>query len=374
MNTREGINMKISASAIQLYSERSFTQSHTKTESLTVWKGDEGPELRQANGGSGQQIEPAEKAVFSEEAMGLNISQQAAASRRTAVVEPKSGDEQEIMLSLNFRVLQSMIERTLGKRMTVVKIPSAPGSGQATEPVQEKSVESGSVAEGDFVSQEGGMIYEYHESYSESESSLFQADGTLVTEDGKEIDFSVSLTMSRSFYEEHNISIRTGEALKDPLVINFSGTAAQLTQTDFSFDIDNDGTEEQIAFLRDGSGFLALDGNDDGIINNGSELFGPESGNGFTDLAGYDSDGNNWIDGNDPIYEKLRIWTRDSDGNSRLFALGEKGIGALYLGSAATRFSLTDAENSLLGQVQSTGLFVRENGSVGTIQQVDLLA
>ncbi len=374
MNTREGINMKISASAIQLHSERSFTQSHTKTESLTVWKGDEGQELRQTNGGSAQLMKNTEKASLAETAVGVNITQQAARGRRTAVTDLQSAEEQEVMLSLNFRVLQSMIERTLGKRMAVVKMPSAQGVGQATEPVQQKSVESGSVAEGDSVSREGGMIYEYHESYSESESSSFQADGTLVTEDGKEIDFSVSLTMSRSFYEEHNISLRTGEALKDPLVINFSGTAAQLNQTDFSFDIDNDGADEQIAFLREGSGFLALDGNNDGIINNGSELFGPESGNGFTDLAGYDSDGNNWIDGNDPIYEKLRIWTRDSDGNSRLFALGEKGIGALYLGSAATRFSLTDAENSLLGQVQSTGIFVRENGSVGTIQQVDLLA
>ena len=36
--------------------------------------------------------------------------------------------------------------------------------------------------------------------------------------------------------------------------------------------------------MEDGSRFLALDKNNDGIINNGSELFGTESGNGFIDL------------------------------------------------------------------------------------------
>ncbi len=36
-----------------------------------------------------------------------------------------------------------------------------------------------------------------------------------------------------------------------------------------------------IAFATGNSGFLAFDKNADGMINDGSELFGPESGNGF---------------------------------------------------------------------------------------------
>ena len=72
--------------------------------------------------------------------------------------------------------------------------------------------------------------------------------------------------MSREFYSEQNMQVRAGDALKDPLVINFSGTAAQLGQRDFYFDIDADGSKDQIAFVGEGSGLLALDKNEDGSI------------------------------------------------------------------------------------------------------------
>ena len=77
------------------------------------------------------------------------------------------------------------------------------------------------------------------------------------------------------------------------------------------FDIDADGEEESISYLQGGSGYLALDKNGDGVINDGSELFGTKSGDGFADLAEYDADGNGWIDENDPIFDKLLIWAKD---------------------------------------------------------------
>lgn len=64
---------------------------------------------------------------------------------------------------------------------------------------------------------------------------------------------------------------------------------------------------------------MALDVNYDGIINDGRELFGPRTGNGFLELAEFDIDGNNWIDENDPIFEKLRIWTLDEKGNEVIY-------------------------------------------------------
>jgi len=35
-------------------------------------------------------------------------------------------------------------------------------------------------------------------------------------------------------------------------------------------------------------------------------------------------------------------------------------------------FSITNSDNQLLGQVRGTGKYLRENGSVGTRQQIDL--
>ena len=114
--------------------------------------------------------------------------------------------------------------------------------------------------------------------------------------------------MHREYAESTDISIRAGDAkMVDPLVINFAGTAAELSDTSFAFDLDNDGSKEEIATLAPGSGFLALDRNGDGVINNGSELFGPNSGDGFADLAALDSDNNGWLHDNDDAFQSLKL-------------------------------------------------------------------
>jgi len=182
------------------------------------------------------------------------------------------------------------------------------------------------------------------------------------------------LNLSRSFTSTLDESFRAGEALKDPLVVNFDGPAAQLTRDTFRFDIDADGSEDQISFVAPGSGFLALDADNDGRINSGSELFGALSGDGFADLAAYDQDANGWIDENDEVYSRLRIWAKTSSGEDQLLALGEKGIGALYLGRVESPFAIKGSDNELLGQVRSTGIFLREDGGAGTVQQLDLVA
>lgn len=217
-----------------------------------------------------------------------------------------------------------------------------------------------------------GLDYERQEEYSETEKMNFKASGIINTSDGKQIKINMNMSMSRSFYSQNSISIKAGDALVDPLVINFGQSGASLTQNKFSFDLDNDGKMDNISFATGGSGFLVLDKNKDGIINNGSELFGPNSGNGYKDLSQYDSDGNNWIDENDPIYDKLQIWTKDENGKDQLFAIGAKGIGAIYLGSTDSSFSLKDSSNQTIGQVQQTGIFLKEDGSAGTIQHLDI--
>ena len=156
-----------------------------------------------------------------------------------------------------------------------------------------------------------------------------------------------------------------GERVAEEAIENELGESADI-------DIDSDGESEQISRLVSGSGFLTLDKNGDGAVNDGSELFGPTLGNGFEELKAYDSDGNDWIDENDDVYDKLRIWMDDGQGNMQLIALGQAGVGALYLGNVASAFDIKDAANNSLGTVQSTGVFLGENGGVGTIQHIDL--
>ncbi len=120
--------------------------------------------------------------------------------------------------------------------------------------------------------------------------------------------------------------------------------------------------------IRQGTGFLVLDLNKDGIINDGKELFGPRTGEGFAELSSYDEDANNWIDENDAVYEQLSVWTPDEKGNSSLRSLREKEIGAMYLGNLSSRFDLKGAGNELQGQITKTGVFGHETGVPGIIQ------
>lgn len=209
------------------------------------------------------------------------------------------------------------------------------------------------------------------EQYYENQKLSFNSTGTIKTQDGREINIDLELNMSRTFYSEKNVAVKIGQAI-DPLVINYNNNAPNLTNKKYSFDLDNDGTSDQISFLTKGSGFLSLDKNNDGIINDGSELFGTESGDGFADLAKFDLDGNGWIDENDEIFDKLRIWVKDENGNDKLFALGEKGVGAIYLGNVNTDYSIKNNNNESLGEIRKTGIFLKENGQAGTIQHIDI--
>jgi len=216
-------------------------------------------------------------------------------------------------------------------------------------------------------------------SHFEQEQMTFASRGQVLTEEGKAIDFSLELIMDRTQMTEtsEKALMHTWQeqvALVDPLIINLDGGVPALSDTRFEFDLDNDGTTEEISFAASGSGFLSFDKNNDGMINNGSELFGPGTGNGFDELAAYDGDGNGWIDENDDVFSKLSVWTRDEAGNDLLVSLADAGVGAVYLDNAASGFELTDSENALTGEVARSGMFLFENGHVGVVQQIDLAA
>ena len=223
----------------------------------------------------------------------------------------------------------------------------------------------------------GGMYTEVTETYqyyySETEETCFKTTGKVMTGDGRELDFDLELSMSRSFTQYYEENITTMRAFTDPLVINLDVPIAEVSDVKISFDLDCDGSREDIAALGTGSGYLALDLNGDGIINDGSELFGTSSGDGFSDLSGYDSDGNGWIDEADEIFDKLVIAFIKEDGTQELVKLKDKDIGAIYTGNASTRFSLNDlSTNETRARIRKTGIFLYESGMLGTVQHLDL--
>lgn len=183
----------------------------------------------------------------------------------------------------------------------------------------------------------------------------------------QKIKIDIDISFSSTFVQKHQL-IKT--QFYDPLVLNFDGELPDLENKRFSFDIDCDGKKDQISLLKDGNGFLAFDKNKNGIIDDGTELFGTQNGNGFYDLRRYDDDNNGWIDENDSIFESLCIWSK-TEKEDKLVALGEMGVGAIYLGSNEENFNLKTNENEILGRIRANGLFLNEDGSSGLVSQID---
>jgi hypothetical protein len=262
-----------------------------------------------------------------------------------------------------------MLQELVGRMLALLSGDALSTTAELAAPQNTAALPQQRAATGSF---EIAWTREMTETIKEHESTDFSSTGKVLTADGRSLDFTLDLCMSRDFSCSRQ-SVESGTVkLRDPLVINFAGSAAELDGTRLEFDLDSDGKVESVAGLGAASGYLAIDRNGDGCVNDGSELFGTCSGNGFADLAALDSDGNRWLDETDAAYDTLRVWQRDEYGQSTLSGLREHGVGALYLGSSETPFALKDDDNRLLGQVRASGIYLNEDGSAGTLQQIDL--
>ena len=71
--------------------------------------------------------------------------------------------------------------------------------------------------------------------------------------------------------------------------------------------------------------------------------------------------------------EKLLIWTKDENGDDKLYHLSDLGVGAIGLGKVSTQFALnSEKDNHSNAMIRSTGIFLYESGMVSTVQHLDL--
>ncbi|MBD5097198.1 MAG: hypothetical protein HDT40_09445, partial [Lachnospiraceae bacterium] len=142
----------------------------------------------------------------------------------------------------------------------------------------------------------------------------------------------------------------------DPLVIDLgtSGIELHSMENGVYFDLDNNGFAEKTAWIGTEDGFLALDRDGNGKIENGGELFGDQiilfngkkSTSGFEVLTELDDNNDGKIDSSDEIFPQLLVWT-DANYNGisesgELKNLASLGIKSISLEHEKTSF--TDEE------------------------------
>jgi Ca2+-binding RTX toxin-like protein len=118
-------------------------------------------------------------------------------------------------------------------------------------------------------------------------------------------------------------------ALRDPLILDLDHDGLEttgLTENLVMFDHDGDGVKAASGWIKADDAFLVMDRNNNGTVDNGTELFGDatrlytggSAKDGFEALAQEDTNNDGKIDDLDKNWEKLSIWSdKNQDGISQ---------------------------------------------------------
>ena len=153
-----------------------------------------------------------------------------------------------------------------------------------------------------------------------------------------------------------------------PLVLDLDGDGIELVALSDArayFDLDGDGFAQRTGWVASDDALLAIDRDNNGRVDDISELFGNGTVDGFTELRSLDSNGDGVIDASDAQFGELLLW-QDRNGNGwsegdELQSLSDSGITSINL-----RATVTDT--ILVGhRISHTSSFARTDSTTGTI-------
>jgi uncharacterized repeat protein (TIGR01451 family) len=159
----------------------------------------------------------------------------------------------------------------------------------------------------------------------------------------------------------------TQDAAITPIVIDLNGDGIKTiarADSQGTFDLLGTGSGINSGWLSGDDGFLVVDRNGNGSIDDISEMFGGSSkGDGFAKLASFDSNGDGVVDAKDADFAGLKIW-RDVNGNHQtdngeLMSLADAGLVGLSISYSELPF--LDAKGNLHLE---RGSATRADGSV----------
>src|SRR5690606_6309415 len=212
--------------------------------------------------------------------------------------EGESGNDSSVKVSLsrdtseqNKLQSSSQVQRSNG---SYAYFSSSDFARKLSSAVSEMSVDIRSWF-GNVQADENGHLIEISspERIKTQEGMSLEATGKVQTEDGRIIDFMLSLDFKRDITEERSsLFSGRGTQMADPLMINMQGEIVQLSVQWFDFELLTDVSHQGISITEKRRGYLDFDKTHIDRIVYANELIGHNTNHGFAELALSDEDRN----------------------------------------------------------------------------------
>lgn len=143
----------------------------------------------------------------------------------------------------------------------------------------------------------------------------------------------------------------------DPIVLDLNGDGVNLvgiSESNAYFDLHNTGFSVKTGWIDSHDGLLVVDRNNNGAVDNITELFGNEQTDGFTALRSIDVNHDNVIDNSDAAWNSLKVWV-DTNGDGitnagELKTLSELNITEIDLNTESVNVNIN---GNIIGDVAS---------------------
>ena len=164
-----------------------------------------------------------------------------------------------------------------------------------------------------------------------------------------------------------------------PLVLDLNRdgiTSLSLATSLALFDYDNDGVKEHTAWIQNSDALLVRDINDDGVISDGSELFGDKTpkqdgtlaNDGYDALKEYDTNDDGVVNSLDDKFNELKLWMDDGDGitqEGELHTLTQENITSISL-PTTTMTPIKENGNT----ITNTSTYTKDDGTLGDVKDI----
>ncbi len=174
-------------------------------------------------------------------------------------------------------------------------------------------------------------------------------------------------------------TLSVAETSRSPLVLDLDGDGVETTGVENGTHFDHDGNDfaEKSGWVGSDDGLLVRDVNGNGVIDDGTELFGNNSvlssgetaKNGFEALKDLDSNNDGVFNSSDTEWNNVKVW-KDANGNGmvdegELLSLEQAGVAGINVDYEAS--TTVDASGN---EHKQTGTFIKTDGTTGSVHDV----